>query len=470
VGGEAAAAGRGTGTAGRRPARLPAVEIAIGLLALAGTAAVALQGREPFATWFYLFAWYATILVLDGLAAWGGRRPSLVARPAHLATLLGWSAATWLFFELLNLRLQNWYYVFVPADRVARRIGVLLAFATVLPAVFSAEAALERAGFAREPRWPSLRITPRLLAGLRLAGALSLLLPLVLPDVFFPLVWVALTLLLEPGNWRRDPGRSLLGDLERGRPGRLLRLLAGGLLVGLLWELYNAGARGRWIYTVPGFEDWKLFEMPAAGFLGFPPFALECFAVWQALVLAGLAVPLDGEPRAAIPTGPEPAHPRRPGWSATRRRRLAIAGALVLSAIALEGMERRTVASYQPELSGFPGLPVEALSRAGYDVFSLAAADASRLGAVMGVTPAEANVWIDRARLVVLAGIGTESAGRLLAAGVASVGDLAAADPERLSARLGADGGPEVPERRLRLWIQRARRSEGEQGRAPARP
>jgi len=28
------------------------------------------------------------------------------------------------------------------------------------------------------------------------------------------------------------------------------------------------------------FQQWKIFEMPAPGYLGFPPFALECFVMY----------------------------------------------------------------------------------------------------------------------------------------------------------------------------------------------
>ena len=134
------------------------------------------------------------------------------------------------------------------------------------------------------------------------------------------------------------------------------------------------------------------------------------------------------------------------------------------------GMERRTVASYQPEMADLPGVPASALSRAGYDVFSLAQADARRLGAALGGTAPQAAVWIERARLATLAGIGTENAKRLLAAGISSVADLAAADPDGVRARLVADGGPEIPDRRLRLWIHRARQGEEAAGRVFSRP
>jgi hypothetical protein len=32
---------------------------------------------------------------------------------------------------------------------------------------------------------------------------------------------------------------------------------------------------------VPIFPQWRVFEMPLAGYLGFPPFALEAFAMYH---------------------------------------------------------------------------------------------------------------------------------------------------------------------------------------------
>ena len=32
---------------------------------------------------------------------------------------------------------------------------------------------------------------------------------------------------------------------------------------------------------MPVFPEWKIFEMPVAGYLGFPPFALEAFAMYH---------------------------------------------------------------------------------------------------------------------------------------------------------------------------------------------
>jgi hypothetical protein len=113
------------------------------------------------------------------------------------------------------------------------------------------------------------------------AGALTAIVPLAIVNVWLvPLVWTSWVLLLEPLNYRA--GRpSWLGDLARGDASTLLALLGSGLACGLLWEFWNYWAITRWTYTVPYPPDVKLFEMPVLGYLGFLPFALECYAIYH---------------------------------------------------------------------------------------------------------------------------------------------------------------------------------------------
>jgi hypothetical protein len=59
--------------------------------------------------------------------------------------------------------------------------------------------------------------------------------------------------------------------------------LGSGLCCGLLWEFWNYWALTKWTYTVPYAGEFKLFEMPVLGYLGFPPFALEAFAMYNFL-------------------------------------------------------------------------------------------------------------------------------------------------------------------------------------------
>src|SRR6266487_4046275 len=65
----------------------------------------------------------------------------------------------------------------------------------------------------------------------------------------------------------------------------LVGLLVAGFICGGLWEAWNFTARTKWIYSVPFFDELKLGEMPVLGFVGFPPFALECYALVNFLSL-----------------------------------------------------------------------------------------------------------------------------------------------------------------------------------------
>ncbi len=403
---------------------------------------------EPFATWFYPFAWYSTLLMTEAAVGRRDGRFFFLGRPRFALSVFGWSIPFWLFFELLNLRLTNWYYVFVPDGALARWTGILISFATVLPAIFLAERALRvygpwTEGVDDDPlRWGPVvtgsRLGERGLLVLQAVGLACLLLPLAWPGIFFPLVWVAVTLIADPWVYRRDPGRSLLHDVETGRPGRPIRLLVGGMAIGLLWELFNFGARGKWIYTVPGLEELRLFEMPLLGFFGFPFLALEGWSAYQALVVAGLA-------------GARPA--ARPGWTL-----LAAGLAAVFSALVLSSMERGTISSTTSRLEDLKGPPAADLRAAGLDVFELAGADPEELSARFGATPEQARAWIDEARLVTLRGIGGVNADRLRAVGVDSVRDLAGRDPEALAVRL-ASTGHAVSVARVRVWVRAAVRA-----------
>jgi hypothetical protein len=117
-------------------------------------------------------------------------------------------------------------------------------------------------------------------------GCFCLILPLITPSPIAHYlaapVWVGFIFLLDPLNYwmGRD---SLLLDLQEGDPGRVYSLLLSGVACGFLWEFWNFWAGARWYYTVPILGDIKVFEMPVLGYLGFPPFAVECFVMYSFL-------------------------------------------------------------------------------------------------------------------------------------------------------------------------------------------
>lgn len=418
-------------------------------LVLGVSIGLALRGVEPVATWLYQAAWYPTILLMAALIARREGRDPFSANPLHAVSLFAWSAVFWFFFELLNWRLGNWYYVNVPADRLERWIGISLAFATVLPAIFLAARVLESWGVWRRVPIAPLRVSA---TGLRLttfAGVVFLALPLVWPRRFYPLVWGATTLLAEPVLYRREPRWSLIGDLERGEAGRIVRLLGGGAAIGLLWELYNSLARSRWIYTVPGLDRLKLFEMPLLGFLGFPVFALECWSVFHLLASVGISTPEERGGR-----------PPRIG-----RKVATAAVGVAFAAFVLAGMERFTISSMAPKLVGVPGLPAsvafELRAQGVRSPFALAQKAASEVARATGASVRDASRWIEAARLVTLRGIGTANAKRLARLGIASIPVLALQDPDTLSARLVAQPGSRrrrrVTAAETRVWVLAAR-------------
>ena len=118
-------------------------------------------------------------------------------------------------------------------------------------------------------------------------GAAMLIVPLLVPkhaaSYLFGLVWLGFLFLLEPLNYRLHLP-SIVGDLARGDRGRLYSFLVAGWVCGWLWEFWNYWAQAGWIYTFPSFvasgQQWKLFQMPALGYLAFPLYALECFAMY----------------------------------------------------------------------------------------------------------------------------------------------------------------------------------------------
>jgi hypothetical protein len=237
----------------------------------------------PFYAHTYPFAWYGLILFLDGLL-WSRWNDGLILRrPREFAVLLFWSAIFWFFFELWNLRLQDWYFVGVPPGTLWPHVEAYLDFATVLPGMFLVYRLLCHLNIPRRVKteFTLKRWTQN--ASL-VVGFIMLILPMVFPDYFFPLVWGALAFLLEP-LCARFGARSLLMDGKKGEWTTFVRLLLAGIICGAYWELCNFWSLEKWIYTVPLFSEGKFLEMPYLGFLGFAPFCVQCFVMTNALYL-----------------------------------------------------------------------------------------------------------------------------------------------------------------------------------------
>ena len=306
--------------------RLPIYSF-IGLLIMAVSEGFMLAHIEPFWSWHTPIAWTGYVLFVDGLVR--ARRGSswITHAPNEFVFLAVMSVPLWLVFEAYNLLIRNWHYVNLPMNLFWRTFGYTWSFATIWPAIFETaelvatirgdsgnhhpghragsrqQAAADQPGHAshagtrpglkaevrsRRPMVTSVTsgVIPRSLSPVAwvsiTAGALMLLWPIARPSPYLAApVWLGFIFLLDPLNAGAG-AEAIWNDWDlRGRD-RLVNLAISGLVCGLIWEFWNYWARAKWIYSVPILSNLKMFEMPLPGYLGFPPFALECFTMYVA--------------------------------------------------------------------------------------------------------------------------------------------------------------------------------------------
>jgi hypothetical protein len=414
---------------------------------------------EPYYSSIYCFLWWSYIFAMD-FAVCRLRGTSLLRdRPREFLFLSIASVPVWILFELVNLRINNWYYVMVPWSFSWDLFYLILAFGTVLPGLFET---MELVVGLIEKLVPGGRITGRPFTmsrwNVRLQlsiGALMLALLLVFPETCFCLAWGFVFFLTEPvcyWRWRTEKcqvGRSLLGQLASGDNTRLVALLMAGLICGGLWEAWNITARTKWIYSVPFFDELKLGEMPVLGFLGFPPFALECYALvnFLGLLRSGRHWELDAREN----------RERRglPAWS------WGLLAILPLLAFALcefaSGM--RTVASVAAPLDYCFG---RELGPAGVDALRQRNALAGNQFLKLTEKPPEieAALYARMQRLVALSegkGMGLENALALEKLKITRWDELAREDPSDLILKL-KELGRRVRLEEAKIWIREANR------------
>jgi hypothetical protein len=237
------------------------------------------------ARWFTPVMWTAYIFLVDARVLRRDGRSLLRDRPREALFMAAVSVPLWLVFEAYNVRLRNWAYFGVPEAPVLAAASYAWAFATIWPGLFQTAAWLGAGPFPTPPRrYRPVPLSMWLRAAM-LAGGVFVVVPPLLPAAVRPwtfgFVWLGFVLLLEPLNARA--GRpSFLAAWLAGDRAFVRRWLVAGIVCGVLWEFWNYWALAKWRYVgVPVFPSVRLFEMPIVGYLGFPPFALEVFAMYH---------------------------------------------------------------------------------------------------------------------------------------------------------------------------------------------
>ncbi len=253
----------------------------LGLMAFAVAEGLLSRRIEPVTTYFTPIAWTTYILIADAAVLALTGRSRLSSTPVVVAWMALLSIPLWLIFEAYNLRLHNWTYVGVPAGWTAVVFGYGWSFATITPAIFETSDLVQALVPPRLTQpWTISHSAENVLIA---CGAICLIAPLATPPrigaYLFGVLWVGFLLLLDPVNCRLGLP-SFLGDLSEGYRSRAYSFLLSGWICGWLWEFWNNWAGAKWHYTFPILQGAKIFEMPAIGYLGFLPFAMECFTMY----------------------------------------------------------------------------------------------------------------------------------------------------------------------------------------------
>lgn len=254
----------------------------IGLLIIAAVQGLLFLGIKPFTIYFTPLIWTGYILLIDSIIH-RLKGESLISK--HLGkflVMLALSIGFWYIFEFYNLFIKNWQYVGLPESKFWRYLGYFWSFATIWPGILLTQQLLEALNlFKMTNRKSSGRLSPAFMKISVLIGTALLLWPIILPSPYLAgPVWLGFFLLLDPINYLWGE-RSILGDWISGKRETLYTLFLSGLFCGILWEFWNFWAEAKWKYTVPIWPDWKIFEMPIIGYLGFLPFACEVYSMYN---------------------------------------------------------------------------------------------------------------------------------------------------------------------------------------------
>jgi hypothetical protein len=243
--------------------------------------------------------WPGYLVLLEGVLTYQTGSSPVRKRPHHFALLCLASIVIWCVFDWINFYFINaWTYLGMPQENPWRRYwGYALAFGAIVPGMLMTGQVFLNLGWFDWARSPGWRM-PRWAKWVALCtGAAMSLWPFVRRDPLANLtLWTGLVFFLDPVNQKL--GRpAMFRDWQAGWYGRTLAAFAGGLVCGLLWEFWNYWALAKWTYHLPflgSMEHVRYFEMPVIGLLGFIPFGLECWVMWQSMriPLDGLAEPL----------------------------------------------------------------------------------------------------------------------------------------------------------------------------------
>ena len=232
--------------------------------------------------WGFFPLWLGYTIFVDAVV-YSRKGTSLIAR--NLKLFIGLfliSIPSWWLFELYNTITNNWLYdgrqFFT---NIEYYLLASLSFSTVMPAVFETSELvgtfkwINHLNIKREIE-PSLKTVWFLI----ITGILVLVIIIVFPEIFYPLVWLSAFLIIEPINILMK-NNSIFDYTASGEWRTVLALAFGCLICGFFWEMWNYYSYPKWKYDLPMLNTLHVFEMPLPGYIGYLFFPFELFTIYN---------------------------------------------------------------------------------------------------------------------------------------------------------------------------------------------
>jgi len=239
-----------------------------------------LSGLRTHYTFFPIWLGYS--LFIDGMV-YMRKGSSLIKRNLKkYISLFIISIPVWWLFELFNFTTKNWNYSGTEHFSILEYILLAsLNFSTVIPSVFgTAELVSTIKNITRKRIKKSFGVSSNIEIYFAFGGFLLIVLFIHYPKIFYPLIWIIVYLLVESTNISMR-NRTLIYYTRRANWRPIISLAIGTLVCGFFWEMGNYYSYPKWQYNLPYVNSLHIFEMPVLGYIGYPFFGFELFALYQ---------------------------------------------------------------------------------------------------------------------------------------------------------------------------------------------
>lgn len=234
---------------------------------------------QPLHHFIFIFLIGSYIFILDGINYFLNSSSIFSSNKKEFIFIWLISSLFWWYFEFIVLITKNWYYFSsLYYGKFTSILSDSIYFTTVIIGVWEIyEILSSKVSFEKVKLLTLPKISPIVVF---IIGWLSIGLTIIRPDIFFPMIWLSPFFILDPINYWLGYD-SLSSDLLKGKYDKLFKLALSSLCFFVFWEMWNYKNDPKWVYEVPYVGIFKIFEMPALGYLGYLPFGWEIYAFYS---------------------------------------------------------------------------------------------------------------------------------------------------------------------------------------------